>query len=96
MGRKTLDQVLNDYDFILAEAAIVERLRKNEDIRLDPLLVHAPLIYSREGRSALSAIYSEYLTIAKDRGLPMRDTSIAWLTQNNRRTDSVPKKARSS
>jgi|AZIH01.1.fsa_nt_gi S-methylmethionine-dependent homocysteine/selenocysteine methylase len=84
LGRKTLDQILNDYDFILTEAAIVERLRRNEDIRLDPLLVHAPLIYSREGRSALSAIYSEYLTIAKDRSLPMLVCTPTWRANRER------------
>jgi hypothetical protein len=52
LGRKTLDQILEDYNFILTEAAIVERLRRNENIRLDPLLAHAPLIYNRDGRRA--------------------------------------------
>jgi S-methylmethionine-dependent homocysteine/selenocysteine methylase len=81
---KTLDQFLDDYDFILTEAAIVERLRRSEDIRLDPLLVHAPLIYSHEGRSALSAIYSEYLAIAKDRRLPMLVCTPTWRTNKER------------
>lgn len=84
MTRKTLDQLLDDYDFILTEAAIVERLRRSEGIRLDPLLVHAPLIYSHEGRTALSAIYSEYLTIAKDRRLPMLVCTPTWRANKER------------
>lgn len=84
MTRKTLDQLLDDYDFILTEAAIVERLRRSEGIRLDPLLVHAPLIYSHEGRTALSAIYNEYLTIAKDRRLPMLVCTPTWRANKER------------
>ena len=84
MTRKTLDQLLDDYDFILTEAAIVERLRRSEGIRLDPLLVHAPLIYSHEGRTVLSAIYNEYLTIAKDRRLPMLVCTPTWRANKER------------
>ena len=84
MTGKTLHQILDENDFILTEAAIVERLRRSEGVRLDPLLVHAPLIYSQEGRIALSAIYDEYLTIAKDRDLPILICTPTWRANRER------------
>jgi homocysteine S-methyltransferase len=81
---KTLQQILDENDFILTEAAVVERLRRSEGVRLDPMLVHAPLIYSEEGRIALSAIYNEYLAIAKGRDLPMLICTPTWRANKER------------
>lgn len=81
---KTLHQILDENEFILTEAAIVERLRRSEGVRLDPLLVHAPLIYNQEGRTALSAIYNEYLAIAKDKDLPVLICTPTWRANRER------------
>ncbi|MEH6355211.1 MAG: hypothetical protein V7760_04200 [Marinobacter sp.] len=37
-----MKELLEQHDFIVAEAAIVERLRRNKLIELDGRLMHAP------------------------------------------------------
>lgn len=44
---------LQSQKMILLEAAIVERLRRDDDVALHPTLVHAPLIYDAAGRAVL-------------------------------------------
>ena len=54
-------QDILDKKFILAEAAIVERVRRDYSVDLHETLVHAPLIYTNEGRRVLKEIYTEYI-----------------------------------
>ena len=56
-----MQDFLDRYDFILSEAAIVERLRRRDDIALDDHIVHAHMIYDEPGRKALSKIYNDYI-----------------------------------
>jgi len=63
---------------ILTEGAMVERLRRNPDIALDPEIVHAGLIYSDNSRHALAKIYREYLSIGHRHNLPMLTLAPTW------------------
>lgn len=79
-----MKDLLERHKFILAEAAVIERLRRNEKIDLDGNLVHTPLIYSEEGRAALSDLYQEYLGIAAATDLPILLCTPTWRANQER------------
>ncbi len=58
-------EILTNSSFVLTEASVVERLRRNPAVQLDPLLANSGLIYNNAGRRAMADIYNEYLKIAK-------------------------------
>lgn len=60
------------------EAAIVERLRRSENIKLHPQLINAPLIYDEMGQKALLDIYREYAEVAYQSSLPILLCSPTW------------------
>lgn len=82
--REVMKEIFDSYDCVLAEAAVVERLRRNNAIELDDALVHAPLIYSETGRAALYAIYQEYMKIAGKWNLPLLMYTPTWRTNKER------------
>ena len=79
-----MKELLDQYDGILAEAAIVERLRRNDDIELDERLVHAPLLYCDAGRDALARLYREYIGIAESGSLPILLGTPTWRANKDR------------
>ena len=83
-----IQQIIAENDIILMEAAIVERLRRSENIYLHPSLVHAPLIYAKKGRMALSEIYNSYLDIAQKSDLPIFICTPTWRANYSRVFDS--------
>ncbi len=64
-------QTIANNPFIITEGAIVERMRRNPDIHLDPHIVCAGLIYDTEARKTLAQIYKEYLDIGQTYNLPI-------------------------
>jgi len=79
-----MKELLEQHHFILAEAAVIERLRRNKMIELDGSLVHAPLIYSEEGRAALKSLYQEYLGIAESSDRPILLCTPTWRANKER------------
>lgn len=75
---------LKKHDFILMEAAIVERLRRIDGIELHPSLVHAPLIYDDKGKAELQKLYQEYISIARRAGLPFVMYTPTWRANQER------------
>lgn len=84
-----MKDLLDNYRFILAEAAVVERLRSSTRIELDKDLVHAPLIYSDQGRAELRSIYDEYLGIAETAEQPLLLCTPTWRTNKERVQASI-------
>lgn len=79
-----MKNLLEEHKFILAEAAIVERLRRNENISLDENLVNAPLIFSEEGSVALRSLYEEYIDIAVASDRPILLCTPTWRANRDR------------
>jgi len=72
-------QALAHADFILAEGAGIERLRRDPAAPpLDPHIANAGLIHSADGRAALARIYRQYLDIGKAHKLPMITLAPTW------------------
>jgi len=69
---------------VLMEAAVLERLHRIEGIVLDDALANAPLIYQREPRALMAAIYREYIDIAAAAELPLLLCSPTWRCNRER------------
>lgn len=66
-----IPELINQSNFILMEAAVNERLRRSSNTKLHPELVGALLVYSDNGRKALTEIFNEYIDIAVKSELPI-------------------------
>lgn len=82
---------LKRHPVILAEAAICERLRRMDGIDLHPTLFNAPLIYSEESAAKMTAIYDQYIEIARQRDIPILVAAPTWrLDAENVQAANVP------
>ena len=63
---------------ILTEGAVIERLRRDADVPLDPFVLHAGFIYDERGSGALGALYRQYLDIGRAADLPMIICTPTW------------------
>jgi hypothetical protein len=71
--------LLEKHKFILSEAAVIERLRRNDKIDLDENLIH-----SKEGRAASRDLYQEYLGIVAATDLPILLCTPTWRANRER------------
>jgi len=60
---------------ILMEGALGERLKREYGIKFDEFVAMAGLIYEKEGASALSALWNQYIEIARKYQLPFIATT---------------------
>lgn len=79
-----MQNLLKNHDFILMEAAINERLRRADGIKLHPRLVNAPLIYDNKGKKILAELYQDYMSIAVAHDLPFFMCTPTWRTNLDR------------
>ena len=79
-----IQQLIRDNRLLLMEAAIVEQLRRNSDIKLHPQLLNAPLIYDAQGRRELSGLYRRYWEIALAADLPFMMCTPTWRANRER------------
>jgi len=63
---------------LLTEGALIERLRRDAPVALDPHVLHAGFVYSAPGRDALRALYRQYLDIGDAVDLPMIVCAPTW------------------
>ena len=83
-----MQKLLDRNPLILMEAAIVERLRRANDVELHPVLVNAPLIYDPLSRKAMRDIYQGYIDIANAAKLPFLMCTPTWRTNRQRVADT--------
>ena len=69
---------------ILGEGAVIERLRRNSDLELDPYLVNSAFIYEDAKRAALETICRQYLDIGREFGLPLLMSTPTWRASRER------------
>jgi hypothetical protein len=75
---KLFEETVNSGSLTLMEGALVERLRRDASIDLDPFILNAGLVYSEEGRSALRRLYRQYLDIGRAHRLNMLTLTATW------------------
>ena len=69
---------------ILGEGAVIERLRRDNDLELDPYLVNSAFIYEDVKRAALETICREYLDIGRTYDLPLLMSTPTWRASRER------------
>jgi homocysteine S-methyltransferase len=82
--RDSFQRVLAEEPCVLGEGAVIERLRRDPSIELDPHLVNSHLVYSEAGRAALAKIYQGYLEIGRDFDLPLLLSTPTWRASQER------------
>ncbi|MBW2409401.1 MAG: homocysteine S-methyltransferase family protein [Deltaproteobacteria bacterium] len=69
---------------ILTEGAVIERLRRDPAVELDPYIANAGLIYDQAGKQAMTRIYRQYIDIASRYRLPMIVSAPTWRASSER------------
>jgi homocysteine S-methyltransferase len=65
-------------ELLLTEGAILERIRRESGLPLHDDLAHTPLIYSEDGRRALTTLWREYIEIACAANCPILICTPTW------------------
>ena len=84
----TLKELLERHNLILAEAAIAERLRRQDGVTLHPTLFNTPLIYDEQAGKLMGDLYRQYVEIARSAGLPILLAAPTWKLDQNRISDA--------
>jgi len=84
MNPTSFPEFLEKFPCILGEGAVIERLRRNTDLELDPDIVNSAFIYDEEKREALETIYRQYLDIGCQYDLPLFLSTPTWRASRER------------
>jgi homocysteine S-methyltransferase len=84
MNHIAFAEFLERFPCILGEGAVIERLRRNSGLELDPYLVNSAFIYEGAKRAALETICRQYLDIGRDSGLPLLMSTPTWRASRER------------
>ncbi len=71
-------EFLENAKCILGEGAVIERLRRDSELELDPEIVNSGFIYDQRKRDALAEIYRQYLDIGRNYNLPLLLSTPTW------------------
>jgi len=71
-------QIVTTAPFILTEGAVIERIRRDPTVDLDPHVANTGLVYTKEGRAALTRIYTQYLDVGRAHNLPVITFTPTW------------------
>ena len=84
MKNASFAKFLESSPCILGEGAVIERLRRNDELELDPFLVNSAFIYEDAKRAALETICRQYLDIGREFGLPLLMSTPTWRASRER------------
>ncbi|MGD9161679.1 MAG: homocysteine S-methyltransferase family protein, partial [Desulfobacteraceae bacterium] len=88
MNTDELIKLIEKSRCILGEGAVIERLRRDSSIELDPYIVNSAFIYDEYKRAALEKIYREYLDIGREYNLPLILSTPTWRAGQSRIKDA--------
>ncbi|MEE4354956.1 MAG: homocysteine S-methyltransferase family protein, partial [Desulfococcaceae bacterium] len=78
MKRKSFTKLLSDSETILTEGAVIERLRRNPSLTLNPHVYHAGFVYEPSDRDHLEKLYRQYMDAGFSSGLPILICTPTW------------------
>jgi homocysteine S-methyltransferase len=84
MNHAAFEKLLANSPFILGEGAVIERLRRNSELELDPFLVNSAFIYDDVKRSLLETICRQYLDIGRELNVPLLMSTPTWRASRER------------
>jgi homocysteine S-methyltransferase len=64
-SRRAFANALAREELLLTEGALIERIRRDSAVPLDPDVANASLLYTKQGRNVLTALWREYIDIAR-------------------------------
>lgn len=76
--------LINRSPLVLMEGAVIERLRRDPSLSLDPHILNAPLIYDEAGRMEMTRIYKGYIDISLEYDLPIMMAAPTWRVNKER------------
>ena len=74
----SIAQCIVDCPFILTEGAVIERVRRDRSVRLDPHVLHAGFVYEEGPAQTLAQVYRGYLDVGRTYDLPMITFAPTW------------------
>lgn len=83
-----LKTILNNHDFILTEAAVIETLTQDGTVPMHPRLGNALLIYDDVGREATAGLYREFISVAREADVPMVLGTPTWRASRERLSEA--------
>lgn len=84
MNQTPFEKLLNNAPFVLGEGAVIERLRRNTELELDPYLVNSAFIYDDAKRDLLENICRQYLDIGRELDVPLLMSTPTWRASRER------------
>ncbi len=84
----SLQKILDDHDFILTEAAVIETLKRSYGVKLHPRLENALLIYDADGRTALTELYQNFIRVARSAEVPILICAPTWRANHERTAEN--------
>jgi homocysteine S-methyltransferase len=84
MTHTPFPEFLKQSPCILGEGAVIERLRRNNNIQLDPHIVNSAFIYEDSTRSAIETIYRGYMDVGQAYDLPLLISTPTWRASQER------------
>lgn len=82
------EKAIRTHDFILAEASVIETLRRSGRVNLHPRLEHALLVYDDAGKTVLSEIHHRYISIAQGANVPIMVCAPTWRANHERLSEA--------
>ncbi|MFX0008128.1 MAG: homocysteine S-methyltransferase family protein, partial [Candidatus Hermodarchaeota archaeon] len=73
-----LEELLSENPLVLAEGAVIERVKREFNYPLNPYIQNAAMVYNTDGRIILDKIYSQYIFVAVKYKLPMLNLAPTW------------------
>jgi len=74
---------------LLTEGGVVERIKRDPSVTLDPHIAHSGLIYDSKGKKVLEKIFKGYIDIGQRFNLPMLSLAPTWRANPERIKNSV-------
>lgn len=74
----SFEETVRSRPWLITEGAVIERLRREFSVPLDPWVHHAGFVYDRQGRHVLENVYGQYLSIGRRAGVPMIIFTPTW------------------
>ncbi|MCP4761858.1 MAG: homocysteine S-methyltransferase family protein, partial [archaeon] len=85
----SFEKIIAESTAILTEGGVVERIKRDSTVELDPHIGHSGLIYDPMGKEVLKKIYTEYIDIGERYNLPFLSLAPTWRANPERIKKSI-------
>ena len=79
-----IKKIISEYPLILAEGAVIERIKREFKFELNQYIENAGMIYDTIGKKILDKIYNQYISVAYKFNLPILILTPTWRANKER------------